>query len=182
MHREAADPSIVLYRGRFYLFASMSYGFWHSTDLVTWEYRQTDKLPPLDYTPDVREIDGALYISASRRDEPCPFFRSVEPLADDFVEVTPGSFDFWDPNLFQDDDGSTYFYWGCSNKTPVYGTRIDPSTFAPIGERVEVTHSDPAARGWENSGDNHIKQPPRAERDRLIAQYVGDAPFLEAPG
>ena len=33
VHREAADPSIVRYRDRYLLFASMSRGFWHSDDL-----------------------------------------------------------------------------------------------------------------------------------------------------
>ncbi|GAA3383441.1 family 43 glycosylhydrolase [Cryptosporangium minutisporangium] len=179
VHREAADPSIVRFRGRFYLFASMSRGFWHSADLVTWDYRPTEKLPPLDYAPDVREVDGALYISASRRDEPCPFFRSVDPLADDFVEVTPGAFPFWDPNLFQDDDGATYLYWGCDNKTPIYGTRIDPRTFAPIGDRVDLIAADTESRGWEQPGDDHVKQPPRTEMEKLIADYVGEGPFIE---
>ncbi|WP_344495726.1 hypothetical protein [Nonomuraea monospora] len=92
IQREAADPSVVLFRGRYYLFASMSRGFWHSADLVAWSYRPTEKLPPFDYAPDVREVNGALYISASRREQNCPFFRSENPLADDFTEVTPGSF------------------------------------------------------------------------------------------
>ncbi|MGO4427192.1 family 43 glycosylhydrolase, partial [Streptomyces sp. MCAF7] len=124
VHREAADPSIVRYRGRFYMFASMSAGFWHSEDLLRWEYRATSKLPALDYAPDVREVGGALYISASRKADDCPFFRSVDPLTDDFVEVTPGTFPFWDPSLFQDDDGEVYLYWGCDNNTPLYGVRL----------------------------------------------------------
>ena len=119
VHREAADPSVVFYRDRYFMFASMSRGFWHSVDLLTWEYRPTVKIPPMDYAPDARIIDGALIISASRRGENCPFFRSVDPLADDFVEVTPGTFDFWDPAIFQDDDGETYFYWGCRNDEPL---------------------------------------------------------------
>ena len=38
VHREAADPSIVRYHGRYYLFASMTRGFWHSEDLVDWAH------------------------------------------------------------------------------------------------------------------------------------------------
>src|SRR6188768_4311650 len=63
VYREAADPSIVRFQDRYLLFASMSRGFWHSEDLVTWCYRPTTKLPPFDYAPDVREIDGALIVS-----------------------------------------------------------------------------------------------------------------------
>lgn len=178
VHREAADPSIVLYHDRFYMFVSMSAGFWHSADLVRWEYRATDKLPALDYAPDVREVDGALYISASRKDKNCPFFRSVDPLSDDFTEFTPGTFPFWDPNLFQDADRSVYLYWGCDNKTPIYGVQLSED-FAPIGEPTPLISSDTEARGWEHRGDDYILPEPRTEREKLIAQYMGTGPYIE---
>jgi xylan 1,4-beta-xylosidase len=179
VQREAADPSVVLFRGRYYLFASMSRGFWHSADLVGWTYQPTEKLPPYDYAPDAREVNGAIVISASRHGENSPFFRSENPLADDFTEVTPGSFPFWDPNLFQDDDGSVYFYWGCSNREPLYGIALDPETFAPLGEPVALFGSDTGAHGWEQNGDDNRTQPPRTQMERLIAEHVGDAPFIE---
>ncbi|MFI1051308.1 family 43 glycosylhydrolase [Streptomyces griseoruber] len=176
VHREAADPSVVLYRGRFYMFVSMSAGFWHSADLLRWEYRATSKLPALDYAPDVREIDGALYISASRKEANCPFFRSVDPLADDFVEVTPGTFPFWDPNLFQDDDGAVYLYWGCDNKTPLYGVRLS-DTFERIGEPEPLIRADVAAHGWEQVGEDLAATPTRPEQDQLLA--LQGNPYIE---
>ncbi|MFF5301991.1 family 43 glycosylhydrolase [Streptomyces sp. NPDC013161] len=178
VHREAADPSIVLYRDRFYMFVSMSAGFWHSADLVRWEYRATSKLPALDYAPDVREIDGALHISASRKEDNCPFFRSVDPLSDDFVEVTPGTFPFWDPNLFQDTDHSVYLYWGCDNKTPLYGVRLS-DTFSPVGEPSPLITSDVLAHGWEQPGEDHVVVPPQTEREKLLGQVVGTTPYIE---
>lgn len=39
----------------------MSAGFWHSADLRSWEYRASTKLAPLDYAPDVPEVNGARY-------------------------------------------------------------------------------------------------------------------------
>lgn len=179
VHREAADPSVVLYRGRFYLFASMSRGFWHSEDLVTWQHKPTDKLPMLDYAPDVREINGALHITASRRNENCPIFRSEDPLADDFVEVAPGSFPFFDPNLFQDSDGSLYLYWGCDNKTPVSGIRLDPETFEARSEAVELIGSDPTRHGWEQPGEDHVNEAPKTEIERITASLFGREPFIE---
>jgi xylan 1,4-beta-xylosidase len=165
VHREAADPSVVRYRDRFYLFASMSAGFWHSTDLRSWEYRASTKLAPLDYAPDVREVDGVLYVSASRQTD-SPFYRSEDPLADDFTLVNPG-FPFWDPHLFQDDDGVVYFYWGCSNTEPISGVRVDPRSLDRIGEPVLLFGGDPARHGWEQVGENHVKAGPAT------------APFIE---
>ncbi|MDD4827280.1 MAG: carbohydrate-binding protein, partial [Bacteroidales bacterium] len=34
--REAADPTVVWFRDRYYLFASKSGGYWHSKDLAEW--------------------------------------------------------------------------------------------------------------------------------------------------
>ncbi|MFK4788610.1 family 43 glycosylhydrolase [Microbacterium sp. ZW T5_56] len=178
VHREAADPSIVRFRGRYFLFASMSAGFWHSTDLADWHFVATDRLPAFDYAPDVREVNGALIISASRKTD-SPFFRSEDPLADDFTEISPGTFPFWDPHVFQDDDGRVYLYWGCDNQTPIRGVEIDPTSWRPRGEPVELISSDRSRRGWENVGENHRRAEPRTPEERLVAQFSSDDPYIE---
>jgi hypothetical protein len=150
--REGADPSLVRFRGRYYLFVSMSGGFWHSPDLVAWEFVATPGLPILDYAPDVREIDGALVFTASNADRPCSFWRTTDPLSGEFEEI-PGPFPFWDPNLFQDDDGRVYLYWGCSNDQPIRGVELDRATLKPLGEPTELFGGDDAARGWERFGE-----------------------------
>ena len=37
--------------------------------------------------------------------------------------------------MFCDDDGRVYFYWGCSNMSPIWGVELDPETMTPIGEK-----------------------------------------------
>ena len=177
VHREAADPSVVLYRDRYYLFPSVSAGFWHSADLVTWTYQASTKLPALDYAPDVREIDGALYFSASRKQN-SPFFRSVDPLADDFEQVTPGSFPFWDPALFQDTDGSRYLYWGCDNRAPLYGVELD-AAFAPVGEPASLIRADVPAHGWEQVGEDYVLLEPATDQERMARQFLSTDPYIE---
>mgnify|MGYP000343938544 CR=1 FL=1 len=59
------------------------------------------------------------------------------PLTEPFAEVS-APFAFWDPDLFCDDDGRVYFYWGCSNTTPIYGVEMDLDTMTPIGEKQEL--------------------------------------------
>ena len=63
-HREAADPTLILFRGRYYLFASMSQGFFHSEDLVHWDWHFSD-LEAYGYAPDVRQRGEYLYFCAS---------------------------------------------------------------------------------------------------------------------
>lgn len=176
--REAADPSIVRFQDRFYLFASMSGGFWHSDDLVTWSFVETPTLPNYDYAPDVREIDGSLVVCASRPKSACSFYRSADPLSGVWEEI-PGTFAFWDPSLFQDDDGRVYLYWGCSAKTPIWGIELDRATFAPIGERVVLIENDVTHRGWERLGENHRLPERPTLGQRLFARFVGSTPFIE---
>ncbi|SDZ49471.1 family 43 glycosylhydrolase [Herbiconiux ginsengi] len=176
VHREGADPSIVRFRDRYFAFVSMTRGFFHSADLVNWSYQHTDALPAFDYAPDARVIDGALIVTASRMSGTCPFFRSTDPLRDGFVEVAAGSFAFFDPNLFQDQDGEVYLYWGCSPVEPIYATRLDRTTFEPTDERVAVINADTDSHGWEVPGD---MPEPKTEEERAIFELIGGRPFIE---
>lgn len=106
--REAADPSMILFQGKYYIFASMTLSVWVSEDMVHWEsHRLPESLPLYDYAPDVRVIGDYVYFSASRRGTICDFYRTKDILNGPFERI-PGTFDFWDPNLFLDDDGKLY--------------------------------------------------------------------------
>lgn len=68
VNREAADPSLVLFRGRYYLFASMTGAVWVSDDLAAWEsFPLPENLPIYDYAPDVCVVGDWLYFTASNR-------------------------------------------------------------------------------------------------------------------
>ena len=43
--REAADPVVMVYRDRYYLFPSKSRGYWSSPDMQHWTYIPTEVLP-----------------------------------------------------------------------------------------------------------------------------------------
>ena len=143
--REAADPSMIQYQGKYYIFASMNLSVWVSEDLVHWEsYPLPEDMPLYDYAPDVRVIRVPekdekgdyvrtgewVYFCASRRGKICDRYRTKDILNGPYEKIK-GTFDYWDPNLFQDDDGRIYFYWGCSNMTPIYGVELDPFTMKP---------------------------------------------------
>lgn len=152
-HREGADPTLVLYKRIYYAFVSMSAGFWYSKDLLNWQFHAANDLLIYDYAPDVRQIGEYLYFCASKRSENCPILRTKDPLNEKF-ELVGAPFPFWDPNLFQDDDGRVYLYWGCSNTQPIWGIEMDPKTMIPIGEKVALIHGREAELGYERPGDN----------------------------
>ena len=164
INREAADPSMICFEGKYYVFASMTLGVWVSDDLVNWEnHRLPDELPLSDYAPDVRVKDGWVWYCASRRNQNCDRYRTKDILNGPWEKIE-GDFPFWDPNLFIDDDGKVYFYWGCSNTTPIWGVELDPDTMKPLGERTALIEGHPDTIGYERAGeDNSI--PPASEEE-----------------
>ena len=161
--REAADPSMILFKGRYYIFASMTLGVWVSDDLAHWEnYRLPEGLPFYDYAPDLRVIGDYVYFCASAREHSCDRWRTKDVLNGPYERIE-GSFPFWDPNLFLDDDGRVYFYWGCSNETPIYGVELDPVTMLPKSEAVAVVEGHPFEIGYERIGENNSTLPASAE-------------------
>ena len=168
--REAADPSMIFFNGRYYIFASMQLSVWVSDDLVHWESRRLpDDLPLYDYAPDVCRVGDYVYVCASRRDEICDFYRTKDILNGPY-EKLPGSFDFWDPHMFCDDDGRVYFYWGCSNVTPIWGVELDTETMLPKSERQVLISGDPFNRGYERNGDDHCLAPRTDEEAEAMFQ------------
>ena len=154
-HREGADPTLIFFKGTYYAFVSMSAGFWHSRDLLNWEFHAAQNLLIYDYAPDVRQVGDYLYFCASRRNVNCPILRTRDPLTEGFEQVS-APFPFWDPDLFQDDDGRVYLYWGCTNTQPIWGIEMDPETMLPIGEKVPLIYGRESELGYERPGDNGV--------------------------
>lgn len=173
VNREAADPSMILFHGKYYLFASMNLSVWVSEDMVKWEiHRLPENLPLYDYAPDARVCGDYVYFCASRQDEPCDYYRTKDVINGPYERIA-GTFDFWDPNLFFDDDGKVYFYWGCSNVTPVWGVELDPETMRPKTERIELIFGNAEERGYERIGEDNSKFPCSEEKaKKLYSEYL----------
>ena len=156
VYREAADPTLIAFKGLYYLFPSMTAGFFTSEDLHDWNYyRLGNEIPVYDYAPDVRVMGDYMYFSASRNGENGSFYRTKDPRTEAFERI-PATFPFWDPNLFIDDDGRVYFYWGCSNMEPIYGVELDSKTMQPVTEKQVMIRSHEDVRGYERFGEEHV--------------------------
>jgi xylan 1,4-beta-xylosidase len=154
--REAADPVIVLFRDKYYLFASKSGGYWYSDDLLKWTFVPTKELPIENYAPAAVVIGDWLYFMAST--SPLPktlIYRSSDPVSGKW-ELVNDSFpiQMTDPDLFADSDGRVYFYYGCSNSNPIMAVELDKDNkLNPIGTPVVCFGGNPADHGWEQTGD-----------------------------
>lgn len=171
--REAADPSMIFFQGKYYIFASMNLSVWVSEDMVSWEaHRLPENIPLYDYAPDARVRGDYVYFCASKKGEICSFFRTKDIIRGPYEEL-PGTFDFWDPNLFFDDDGRIYFYWGCSNITPVWGVELEPETMKPKTERIVLLSGAPYERGYERMGADHSEFPRSEEEvERMFQGFL----------
>lgn len=152
--REAADPVIVTFKGEYYLFASKSGGYWHSTDLISWKFITSSDLPFEDYAPAVVVINDAIYFMASSSNGLSKIYKTSDPKGGRW-EVVNAAFPIamTDPDLFLDDDGRLYFFYGCSNKDPIYGVELDLKTLMPKGKPVACFNSKKNDYGWERPGD-----------------------------
>jgi len=154
--REAADPTMVLYKNEYYLFASKSGGYWHSTDLIHWDLITTKDLPLEDYAPTAVVMNDTLYFLASS-DKPV-IYKTADPKSGKWQIANPSfPIGMIDPDLFVDDDGRLYFYYGCSNINPIYGIELDTKTLNPIGKPKALFNSHKDKYGWERSGDYNDK-------------------------
>jgi hypothetical protein len=151
--REAADPSMILFKGKYYIFPSMTCGFLYSDDLAEWKFQPLKNVPAYDYAPDVCVVGDYVYFCASSY-EYGRFYRTKDLFSDTF-ERFEGAFPFWDPKLFADDDGRIYFYWGSGVTSPIYGVELNPRDLQPIGEKKELIICDENLKGFERWGENH---------------------------
>ncbi|MCR1841924.1 family 43 glycosylhydrolase [Murimonas intestini] len=178
--REAADPSMILFQGKYYIFASMNLSVWVSEDMVDWQsHRLPENLPLYDYAPDVRVCGDYVYFCASKKGEVCNYYRTKDIIRGPYEEIK-GSFDFWDPNLFFDDDGKIYFYWGCSNITPIWGVELEPETMLPKTERIELLTGAPYERGYERMGADNSEFPrSEAEIEQMYRGFIKQSGMKE---
>ena len=156
--REAADPTMVVFKNEYFLFASKSSGYFHSTDLINWDLITTKDLPFEDYAPTVVVMKDTLYFMASK-DAPISIYKTANPKSGKW-KVANSNFPIGmtDPDLFVDDDGRLYFYYGCSDRNPIYGVELDTKTLNPIGKSVELFNSNRKTYGWERKGDYNDKE------------------------
>lgn len=161
IRREAADPVCEYFKGKYYLFASKSGGYWSSADLVDWAYIPCKTIATIEnYAPAILVMEDELYYMGSGTEG--KIYKTANPDVDDWQLIDTkfrypmvGSVD---PAFFQDDDKRVYIYWGCSDKDPIIGVEVDPKDgFKVIGEaRVLIEHNF-KKYGWEEKGpDNNL--------------------------
>ena len=167
--RHGADPVIVLYKDRYYLFSSWENGGYRvSDDLLTWKYIAfaPGVLAGSDYVAAaVAVIDGAIYFSelGSEKKPAVGLWRTTDPDSGKWENVRKEIPKYADPTLFVDPpSGRVFLYHGLEK--PIRGVELDRKTF------IEVPGTDTQLMppfdlktldGWEIcTWDNNEASPP----------------------
>lgn len=162
-YRSGADPVIVNHKGEYYLFVTISGGWWHSKDLLHWNYVVPNKWPMEDMcAPAALSVRDTLYLFQSTFQQR-PIFYSVAPekgkleFFNRWLPQLPKDVGPWDPAIFHDDSTDRwYMYWGSSNVYPIYGAELDKSRQLTYKDKYkELLYLHPNEHGWERFGPNH---------------------------
>jgi hypothetical protein len=156
-YRSGADPAVVEFRNEYYMFVTRSMGYWHSEDLLHWDfvkpedwYFQGSNAPAaFNYK------DSVLYMTGHPSGSMSVLY-SDDPASGKW-EATPAILHrLQDPALFIDDDGQAYMYWGSSNKHPIRGKKLDKDLrFRPSDSIAELFNLNIQKHGWERFGEDH---------------------------
>ena len=159
-YRSGADPAVVEFRGEYYMFVTRSHGYWHSTDLQNWNFipAPANWYPQGCNAPAAHNYkDSLLYVCGDPSGSMSVLYTD-DPKKGNWKGVPAILHDLQDPDLFIDDDGKAYMFWGSSNVFPIRGIELDRNhRFLPKGEKKELFGLDLANHGWERFGENHVR-------------------------
>ncbi len=150
--REGADPTMGLFKGKYYLFSSVSEGYWESENLVDWKSLRPSSilnLPILhNYAPTVVVFGDNFYFKDGNG--PGPVYGTKTPEdPDSWKQVSLEGWHKADCQFFLDDDGTLWIVYGCSPSGHLYIQEINTETMMPKGETHEFFMPDFKSRGWE---------------------------------
>jgi hypothetical protein len=165
-YRSGADPAVVNFRGEYYMFVTRSMGYWHSTDLNNWDfitpenwYFQGSNAPAAH-----NYRDSVLYVAGDPSGSMSVLYTD-NPKKGDWKPIPYILTDLQDPDLFIDNNGQAYLFWGSSNKFPIRGRKLDAKErFRPSGDIHELFNLDGQEHGWERFGENNA--------DTLLGGYI----------
>lgn len=171
-YRSGADPAVVEFRGEYYMFVTRSHGYWRSRDLLNWEFVRPGRnwYPQGCNAPAAHNYkDSVLYVTGDPSGSMSILYTD-NPASGNWEAVPAILHNLQDPDLFIDDDGKAYMFWGSSNVYPIRGMELDKNRrFIKKGETKELFNLDMPKHGWERFGENHT--------DTVLGGYI-EGPWL----
>jgi len=169
-YRSGADPAVVNFRGKYYMFVTRSHGYWVSEDMGHWRFIRPQSWYFSGSNAPAAAVRGDRILAYGDPSGRGPIIETDNPELGDWqtnyaVLNPPGGIQ--DPDIFVDSDGRVYLYEESSNLWPIRGVELDPENYyIPRGEQVDLFRLNPDNHGWERFGQDHRSDV---------------APFIEGP-
>lgn len=157
-YRSGADPAVVEFRGEYYMFVTRSFGYWHSTDLVNWNFIRPAQwfFEGCNAPTAFNYRDSVIYFAG----DPAGYgsiLYSDDPKNGKWTPTASISNNLQDSELFIDDDGLTYLYWGSSNVHPIRVKELNKNDrMLETGVKKELINLVEEEHGWERFGENNF--------------------------
>lgn len=163
-YRSGADPVIVAHKGEYYMFVTISGGWWRSKDLTNWTFVKPQLWPFEDMcAPAALSVKDRLFLFQSTFEQR-PILEITDPntgkmeFFNRWMPRMKGAEGPWDPGIFHDADTDRWFmYFGSSNVFPLYGIECDwNKRLAYKGDPPKgLIRLNPDDHGWERFGQDH---------------------------
>ena len=157
-YRSGADPAVIEFKGEYYMFVTRSFGYWHSKDLVNWKFIKPQQwfFEGSNAPTAFNYKDSLVYFAG----DPAGYgsiLYTDDPKSGTWTPTPSISNNIQDSELFIDDDGKTYLYWGSSNVHPIRVKMLDKDDrFLETGVREELINLVEEEHGWERFGENNF--------------------------
>jgi len=157
-YRSGADPAVVEFRGEYYMFVTRSFGYWHSTDLINWDFIKPEQwfFEGCNAPTAFNYEDSILYFAGDPAGYGSILYSDI-PKSGKWTPVASITSNIQDSELFIDDDGKTYLYWGSSNVHPIRVKELNKNDrMLETGVKKDLINLVEEEHGWERFGENNF--------------------------
>ena len=172
--RRAGEPIVLLFQDDYYLFITGNRGYWSSPNMRDWTYIDAPAFPA--GVPGVA-TDGKIIYACSMNSK--DLFSSTDPKNGVWTKAaTLDSDRYGDADIFIDDDGRVYMYYGWSQLLPIQVVELDPRNgFKEKGKPVVCFFGDPENNGFERRRKEDVIFPFFNHRP----YFPEEIPWIEGP-
>ena len=160
----AGEPIVLIYNEDYYLFITGYRGYWVSPNMRDWSYIDAPNFP--GGVPGVA-TDGKILYACGMNSK--SLFSSTDPKGGVWTKAaTLDSDRYGDADIFIDDDGRIYMYYGWSQLLPIQVVELDPKNgFKEKGKPAVCFFGDPENHGFE-----------RRRREDVIFPFFNHRPYF----
>jgi xylan 1,4-beta-xylosidase len=170
----AGEPIVLIYKEDYYLFITGYRGYWVSPNMRDWSYIDAPNFP--GGVPGVA-TDGKILYACGMNSK--SLFSSTDPKGGVWTKAaTLDSDRYGDADIFIDDDGRIYMYYGWSQLLPIQVVELDPKNgFKEKGKPAVCFFGDPENHGFERRRSEDVIFPFFNHRP----YFPEEIPWIEGP-